>query len=202
MNRLFTQSRYQRTRLFFILSIGLTLISALITFFVMTNGSQINAFINEQLGHQTAPQAGIEKVLAYFINNGLKVPLQMFILALIPIPFLYTLNIVVTEILMGLVIAISLRLDMTLGSQLFLASLPHYLIETLGYCVLAVFLYELNNLIRTKLTALFKRVPSTGSFFQQLVSITKVYLCLFIPLIILAALLETYATNFIFALLN
>lgn len=202
MNTLFTPTRCQRTRLFLLISIGLTLVTAIITFFVMTNGQQIVAFIDGRKGERPVNLAGFEKVWRYFTNNGLKVPLQMFMLAFIPIPFLYTLNLILTEIVMGIVIGMSLRLDMTLGSQLILASLPHYLIETLSYCILAVFLYELNKLIRAKLRAFFKRMPSKGSFLQQLFIVISVFVCLFIPLIILAALLETYATDFIFSVLN
>ncbi|EUJ37240.1 hypothetical protein BCAMP_10095 [Brochothrix campestris FSL F6-1037] len=64
--------------------------------------------------------------------------------------------------------------------------------------ILAVFLYALNKLIRAKLKVLCTRVPLAASLSQQQLVIMKVYLSLFVPLIIKAALLETY----IFALLN
>ena len=50
---------------------------------------------------------GLEKVWKYIVNNGFRVPLQMFILALLPIPYLYLINLVVTIIMPGILLGFS-----------------------------------------------------------------------------------------------
>ena len=45
--------------------------------------------------HNSVDKArGLQKVWEYILNNGFKVPFQMLILTIIPIPFLYYLNII------------------------------------------------------------------------------------------------------------
>src|SRR5699024_830582 len=79
----------------------------------------------------------------YIKNNGILVPLQMFILAFIPIPFLYMANIVVTTIALGFFIGIALHLDVYHGVALTIASFPHTFVELFAYCVLAALLFVL-----------------------------------------------------------
>ena len=52
------------------------------------------------------------------------VPLQMFILALIPIQFLYVINIILTVSLPGILFGIGLQADFIKGFELIIASHP------------------------------------------------------------------------------
>lgn len=47
---------------------------------------------------------GMNKVWLYILNYAIKVPFQMFVFSLIPISFLYFLNIILTNIITGLIL--------------------------------------------------------------------------------------------------
>ena len=53
------------------------------------------------------------KSLGFIQNNGFHVPIQMLLLALIPIPFLYTLNLIVSLIIPGILFGFSSILILT-----------------------------------------------------------------------------------------
>src|SRR5699024_7966922 len=77
----------------------------------------------------------LEKVWQYNINNGYKVPLQMLILSIIPIPFLYSANLISTSILTGFVFTLLIRVDLHLGLIDVGSSIPHTVLELLSYAV-------------------------------------------------------------------
>lgn len=186
------QERYKRASQFFIFSIILTILAGIVTFIIhpeLKNGA--GDFLES---------TGLTKVWDYIKNNGILVPLQMFILAFIPVPFLYMANIVVTTIALGFFIGIALHLDVYQGVGLTIASLPHTFVEIFAYCLLAALLFELNRSIRMILRNNFRKNKKETSFTQIATDTIKVYLVFVLPFIIIAAFLETYIADAIFQL--
>ncbi|WP_037539319.1 stage II sporulation protein M [Mammaliicoccus lentus] len=191
----------KRIIIFFCISISLMLISGIITYIVNPN---IEIIKNIQgLPEDKQRAEGLEKVWQYIINNGFKVPLQMLILSIIPIPFLYSANLISTSILTGFVFTLLIRVDLHLGLIGVGSSIPHTVLELLSYAVFAAALYLLNKSIIRMISNLFRKNKKTKiSFLKSIVIVAKVYILLVLPLSIIAAFLETYFTNFLMDLLK
>lgn len=191
----------KRIIIFFSISMSLMLISGIITYIVNPN---IEIIKNIQgLPEDKQRAEGLEKVWQYIINNGFKVPLQMLILSIIPIPFLYSANLISTSILTGFVFTLLIRVDLHLGLIGVGSSIPHTVLELLSYAVFAAALYLLNKSIIRMISNLFRKNKKTKiSFLKSIVTVAKVYILLVLPLSIIAAFLETYFTNFLMDLLK
>ncbi|HDR4496279.1 TPA: stage II sporulation protein M, partial [Bacillus cereus biovar anthracis] len=111
---------------FFILGVALTVIATIITFVINPDLKEIIEGIGNRLPDQVKKSEGIEKVWLYIVNNGFIVPLQMFILALIPIRFLYSIHIILTSSLLGVVFGIVLQSDFQKGFGMIISTLPHF----------------------------------------------------------------------------
>lgn len=146
---------------------------------------------------------GLEKVWKYIVNNGFRVPLQMFILALLPIPYLYLISLVVTIIMPGILLGFLLSFDLHKGLIGSIAFIPHYTFEIMGFCILASALYMLNKAITRRFTNLFRKSKKENyAIKDNLINVIKFYVLIALPLIIIAAFLETYVSNFIFNILS
>ncbi|MCJ1667059.1 stage II sporulation protein M [Staphylococcus sp. NRL 16/872] len=146
---------------------------------------------------------GLERVWKYIVNNGFQVPLQMFILALLPIPYLYLINLVVTIILPGIMLGFLINFDMHKGMAGLIAFIPHYTFEIMGFCILASALYLLNKAITRRFTNLFRKNKKENYPIKtNLINVIKSYIFIALPLIIIAAFLETYVANFIYNLIT
>lgn len=191
----------KRIIIFFSISMSLMLISGIITYIVNPN---IEIIKNIQgLPEDKQRAEGLEKVWQYIINNGFKVPLQMLILSIIPIPFLYSANLISTSILTGFVFTLLIRVDLHLGLIGVGSSIPHTVLELLSYAVFAAALYLLNKSIIRMISNLFRKNKKTKiSFLKSIVTVAKVYILLVLPLSIIVAFLETYFTNFLMDLLK
>ncbi|WP_345773118.1 stage II sporulation protein M [Mammaliicoccus sp. C-M11] len=191
----------KRIMIFFCISISLMLISGIITYIVNPN---IEIIKNIQgLPEDKQRAEGLEKVWQYIINNGFKVPLQMLILSIIPIPFLYSANLISTSILTGFVFTLLIRVDLHSGLIGVGSSIPHTVLELLSYAVFAAALYLLNKSIIRMISNLFRKNKKTKiSFLKSIVTVAKVYILLVLPLSIIVAFLETYFTNFLMDLLK
>ena len=91
----------------------------------------------------------------------------MFILALIPIPFLYMLNIVISVIIPGIMFGIFLNFDLHKAFTAIIAYIPHYTLEIMAYCILASGLYMLNKAIVRKVTNLFRKKKKDNYPFKR-----------------------------------
>nr|WP_276325585.1 stage II sporulation protein M [Vagococcus teuberi] len=138
------------------------------------------------------------KLMQYIINNGLKVPFSMLVLALIPVPYIYFFNIFLSATLGGVVFGAVLSYSISTGLNLIVASIPHSIIELTAFCIWASSLYYLNLWIRNKL---HKRAINT-TFWFELKRCVLHYIRYVLPLIIIAACLETFLTDKILNLLN
>lgn len=181
-------------RSMYILIFGLVLIflASVVTFLV-------NPEIKDRLG-DGLETTGLSKVWDYVKNNGFYVPLQMFILALIPVQFLYLANIIVTNIALGFFIGFALRMDLYKGIGLTVASIPHTIVEIFAYCLLAAILFELNRSIRALIGNIFRKHKRPINIHINTIEMIKIYILFVLPLIVIAALVETYVADMIFQL--
>lgn len=146
---------------------------------------------------------GLEKVWEYILNNGIKVPVQMLILAFIPIPFLYYLNVIVTAILPAIALGFVINFDVYKGSMMTLSSIPHFFIEILAFCFVASGLFKVNQAITRKSINLFRKNKKDNlSLKLAILNLLKIYVFIALPLFVIAAFLENYLSKFIFDLLT
>ena len=80
----------------------------------------------------------------------------MFILGLLPIPYLYLINLVVTIIMPGILLGFLLSFDLHKGLIGSIAFIPHYTFEIMGFCILAS-ADMLNKAITRRFTNLFRK---------------------------------------------
>lgn len=129
----------------------------------------------------------LDKFLNYVINNGIKVPFQMFILSLIPIPFAYYLPVVLTAAATGVIFYLPFtpQLQEKMNFlKVFINVIPHGIIEFFGFIVLSAVLYQLNQAIRSRL---FKKVNSEIGVIYGFKKVVTTYCFVAFPLLVIAA---------------
>ncbi len=189
---------WRRVGMIYLFSISIVIITTTMTYFL-----NLSVDVLPKAGASIEQAEGFSKVLAYIGNNGFIVPFQMFLLALIPIPFLYLLNILSSAIAFGIVVGFALRLAHHEAYSIIFASLPHFLTEFLGFSLFASMLYLVNRSIRDHWIHTFKKSRDiTIPFFQTLQQTGLVYIFLAFPVIVLAAILETYVADWLLHLLQ
>src|SRR5690625_8019478 len=109
------------------------------------------------LHYKVSESEGLKKVWSFIVNNGFIVPLQMFILALIPIKFLYLLNIILTVALPGVLFGIALQANFKKGLAIIISASPHYVFEVFAFCLFVSVLFKLNQIVRGKIRSVFKK---------------------------------------------
>lgn len=196
---------FKRASKFFLFLTSLSIVIALITYMFSLNISNIDFIkIFESIGdnEQLIQLNGIQKVEAFILNNGFKVPLQMLILSIIPIQFLYLLNIIIPSAIIGIAFGIILEVDAVKGMQVLVSSMPYYIVEVFAFCLFAAILYELNQFIRIKIKNIFKKNKVKISFKNRSLEAVKIYVLFILPMMIIAAFLETYLAEILFAFFN
>lgn len=130
----------------------------------------------------------------YVINNGVKVPFQMFLLTFIPIPLVYFSPIILTAVLTGIVFYVPFMpgLEGKLNLiDIMLGTFPHMFIEIFGFLIVACGLYSVNKSIRSKL---FRKKTSNLPFFESIKQLLLMYCLVALPTIIIAAFIEAFIT--------
>ena len=174
-------------------------VSAILTYLIHPDiQSTINS-VSSNVPKSVERKNGFDLVVAYIINNGLKVPLQMLILGLIPVPFLYWLQPVLTAILPGILFGIGFNMFFTKGITIVFSSLPHMLTEILAFCFWIVALDRINKWMRNKIS---KKKNNSTQFMDEIKQLLTSYVKYVLPLIIIAAFLETYVADWISNFLN
>lgn len=180
---------------------GIMMTVAILTFIislVFYPSEEIFKDIASKLPSNSAELKGLDKVWMYVVNNGFVVPLQMFILSLIPIPFLYFLNVISTSIITGIIFGFAIHVVPDFGWILVLSSTPQTLIEILAFCFVASGLFSLNRSIISKVSNFFRKEKRYGlSISESMYNLIRVYVFIALPLFIIAAFAETYLTDFI-----
>lgn len=174
-------------------------VSAILTYLIHPDiQSTINS-VSSNIPKSVERKTGFDLVVAYIINNGLKVPLQMLILGLIPVPFLYWLQPFFTAILPGILFGIVFNISFTKGITIVFSSLPHMLTEILAFCFWIVALDRINKWMRNKIS---KKKNNSTQFMDEIKQLLTSYVKYVLPLIVIAALLETYVADWISNFLN
>lgn len=170
------------------------MIAFLITLLLHPDASNIlNSADAKKFGKQAD---SVDKFIQYVVNNGIKVPLQMFVFAFIPLPFLYFLPVAFTAALVGFTLYFPFSADLQGKLSFFevmLGLLPHSLIEFAGFIIFSAVLYRLNILIRRNL---FRRDVLKGQIGEQLKRCSIVYILSF-SLLVIAAAIEAFITPLI-----
>lgn len=174
--------------------------ATIITYIINPDLKAVMEGTKSRLPDQVKESIGIHKVWSYIVNNGFMVPLQMLILALIPIQFLYVANIISTVLLPGILFGIGLQADFKKGSEIIISTIPHYVFEVFALCLLAAVLFELNQVVRAKIRNIFKKDKKGISFIKKFLETIRTYAIIVLPTIIVAAFLETYIADIIFNL--
>lgn len=146
-----------------------------------------------------------ELFIAFFTNN-IQVPLQILLLSLIPIPFIYTLVLLVNGIMIGGVFYIYQAVQLTHGEgdALYLIILkdflPHAIFELLGFIIATAIAYRVNQWIIRNIINLFRqqtKLPIYYTLRQLLYYSVLTFVLIILPLILLAAIIESYITPII-----
>lgn len=139
--------------------------------------------------------------MVIYVHNGITVPMQMVILTLIPIQYMYLLNMILTNLILGVVFGIAVQVDLEVGFQLIISSISHSVFEIFAYCILATVLFEMNQAIRVNIINIFKKDKAKVSLVKSFLKTMKAYIVFVMPLIIVAAFLETYLADTLLYLL-
>lgn len=184
------------------MSVIITIAAAGVTYIINLDIHGIMSNLNDRTPESIKDEAGLNKVWEYIVNNGMMVPMQMFILSLIPIQFLYLINIIVTVTLPGILFGMIFQFDLGKGMSMMVSSIPHYLFEVFAFCIFAAVLFELNKSLRLKIKTVLKKEEQKLFIGSTVITTVKTYILLVLPLIITAALLETYIADVIYKILQ
>lgn len=193
--RVVNQTTFKRAIKFFLFLTIITVFTTLTTYILGLNLDIIKIIDSIGASKEINKVTGIQKVGAFIINNGFKVPLQMLILAMIPIQFLYLLNVFIPSFIIGIAFGIILPIDSVKGFQIIISSIPYYIVEIFAFCLFAAVLFELNQIILKKIKNSFKKTNVKVSFISKGLEAIKIYAILVLPMMIIAAFLETYVAD-------
>ncbi|MBA8778799.1 stage II sporulation protein M [Staphylococcus schleiferi subsp. coagulans] len=194
------QNYFKRSIKIFIIAVSFFLLSFALSI-MFSPSLETFKHISNQVPSSLDNAQGLDKLWNYILNNAIQVPFQMLILSLIPIPFLYFLNMISTTVITGIVFGFAIHFDFNKGIIMIVSSIPHSIIEILAMCFVISGLYKTNQTIIRKISNLFRKSKKQNfSFKLALSNLLKIYLLIALPLYILAAILETYFTDFIYNL--
>lgn len=132
-------------------------------------------------------------VFLYFIyNNGLKVPLLTFLIALIPIPYLFTVVLISNGILLGLALSIPISHPNVSFIDLFLGIGFNSMFEQIAILITVMCASYINKFVCKKLYFKKKYIPLNTNLFDTLKLSFKIYILYAIPLFVIAAIIEAY----------
>ncbi|MFO3692756.1 stage II sporulation protein M [Staphylococcus felis] len=171
---------------------GIMVLIAILTFIISLAFYPSDEIFKEIINKMTANSKelkGLDKVWMYIVNNAFTVPLQMFILALLSVPFLYFLNVISTSIITGIVFGFAIHVLSNFGWILVLSSSPHAVIEILAFCFVASGLWLLNQSIVRKVSNFLKKEKTCGlSISESMYNLIRIYVFIALPLFVMQPL--------------
>lgn len=142
----------------------------------------------------------LDLTVALFTNNIL-VPIQIILLAIIPIPFFYTIVLIFNGILNGMIFYIynATHLATGKGDSLFWmivkGYLPHSIIEFLAFIIATALAYRINQWIFGKIgQKLFGKSAPVYTFKELFVNSLLTFITVIFPLTLIAAVIEGFIT--------
>lgn len=194
---------YIRRTIKFLVTILIIFLVTFILAIIFCPSTETIKNLSKGIPSNVANAVGLEKVWEYILNNGFKVPFQMLILAIIPIPFLYYLNIISTAIPPAIALGFVINYDIYKGTMVTISSIPHFFVEILAFCFVASGLVKVNQAIIRKITNLFRKNKKENlSLKLSIINLLKIYVFIALPLFVIAAFFENYLSKFIFDLLT
>lgn len=194
---------YIRRTIKFLVTILIIFLVTFILAIIFSPSTETIKNLSKGIPSNVANAVGLEKVWEYILNNGFKVPFQMLILAIIPIPFLYYLNIISTAIPPAIALGFVINYDIYKGTMVTISSIPHFFVEILAFCFVASGLVKVNQAIIRKITNLFRKNKKENlSLKLSIINLLKIYVFIALPLFVIAAFFENYLSKFIFDLLT
>lgn len=194
---------YIRRTIKFLVTILIIFLVTFILAIIFSPSTETIKNLSKGIPSNVANAVGLEKVWEYILNNGFKVPFQMLILAIIPIPFLYYLNIISTAIPPAIALGFVINYDIYRGTMVTISSIPHFFVEILAFCFVASGLVKVNQAIIRKITNLFRKNKKENlSLKLSIINLLKIYVFIALPLFVIAAFFENYLSKFIFDLLT
>lgn len=194
---------YIRRTIKFLVTILIIFLVTFILAIIFSPSTETIKNLSKGIPSNVANAVGLEKVWEYILNNGFKAPFQMLILAIIPIPFLYYLNIISTAIPPAIALGFVINYDIYKGTMVTISSIPHFFVEILAFCFVASGLVKVNQAIIRKITNLFRKNKKENlSLKLSIINLLKIYVFIALPLFVIAAFFENYLSKFIFDLLT
>ncbi|MEX3445966.1 stage II sporulation protein M [Staphylococcus warneri] len=194
---------YIRRTIKFLVTILIIFLVTFILAIIFSPSTETIKNLSKGIPSNVANAVGLEKVWEYILNNGFKVPFQMLILAIIPIPFLYYLNIISTAIPPAIALGFVINYDIYKGTMVTISSIPHFFVEILAFCFVASGLVKVNQAIIRKITNLFRKNKKENlSLKLSIINLLKIYVFIALLLFVIAAFFENYLSKFIFDLLT
>ncbi|UUY68383.1 stage II sporulation protein M [Staphylococcus warneri] len=194
---------YIRRTIKFLVTILIIFLVTFILAIIFSPSTETIKNLSKGIPSNVANAVGLEKVWEYILNNGFKVPFQMLILAIIPIPFLYYLNIISTAIPPAIALGFVINYDIYKGTMVTISSIPHFFVEILAFYFVASGLVKVNQAIIRKITNLFRKNKKENlSLKLSIINLLKIYVFIALPLFVIAAFFENYLSKFIFDLLT
>ena len=165
-------------------------VTAIITYLVAPSTKGTTDAIESTVPHVVSNADGVKAVVAYFVNNGIRVPLMMLVLSLIPVAYLYTINVFIGAILPGILFGVAFQHGIQSGVAIVIGASPHALLELLGLCAWIVLLGPLNNWVRDKI-----RRRKTESLRNVFLPLLRGWVVIVLPSMVIAAFCETYLAD-------
>ena len=191
---------FKRAANFFTLAVIITIAATVITYVINPDLKSVAESLRVHSSDQLRESTGMKKVWSYVVNNGFVVPLQMFVFTLIPVQFLYLVNIITTATLPGILFGVILQADSRNGMKIIASTIPHFVLEVFAFCLWAAVLFKLSQVVRSKIKYWFMKNEEEVIFVDTVYKTVKVYLTVVLPMIIVAAFVETYVADLIYNL--
>lgn len=135
--------------------------------------------------------------LALFKHNW-EVCAKILIIAIIPIPFLYSLSVLLTGASIGIALALIQQVGYNVFKAFFLGILPHSVLELSVFIVCAILAGKLNKLIIGNIANLFrKNKKELPSFWTQVKEVVLVFIIIVTPGIFIAGLIEGFISQYL-----
>lgn len=150
------QNYFKRSLKIFSIAVALFLISFILSI-IFNPSIDIFTSLSNYVPSTLNNSQGLNKVWKYIMHNGVQIPWQMLFLFLIPIPFLYALNMIFTSIISGVAFGFAIHLSFYKGTIMVISSLPHTLLEIIAMCFIVSCLYKLNRAIIRKICNFFRK---------------------------------------------
>lgn len=134
----------------------------------------------------------------FLFKHNWEVCAKILIIALIPIPFLYSLSVLLTGASIGIALALIQQTGFNVFKAFFLGILPHSVLELSVFIVCAIFAGKLNKLILGNIANIFrKNKKELPSFWTQVKEMVLVFLIIVTPGIFIAGLIEGFISQYL-----